>query len=62
MALRQLLRRPLLATTFMRAGHGWERPDVPLSKPYVHRRRHKIEDLSFQWFDGVQPEYYLSDN
>ena len=39
MALRQLLRRPLLATTFMRAGHGWERPDVPLSKPYVHRRR-----------------------
>jgi len=34
-------RSPLLLKT-IRGGHGWERPDVPLSKLYVHKRRVSI--------------------
>jgi len=25
-------------------------------------QQHKLEDMSFVWMDGVQPEYYISDN
>ncbi len=25
-------------------------------------QQYKLEDMSFVWMDGVQPEYYISDN
>jgi hypothetical protein len=41
------VRTPFVVRSFMRGGHGWERPDVPLSEPYVNRRHvHSRNSLS----------------
>ena len=38
MALRNLVRRPFVLKNTVRGGHGWDRPDVPLTQSYIHKR------------------------
>ncbi|EAR97199.1 hypothetical protein TTHERM_00481330 (macronuclear) [Tetrahymena thermophila SB210] len=48
----------------VRGGHGWDRPDVPLSfNPlYVHKRELSIFDTNMWMYDQVYPEYVISYN
>jgi hypothetical protein len=36
---RVIMRRNVTKCMAIRGGHGWDRPDVPLTVPYTHKRR-----------------------
>jgi len=41
-------------------GHGWSRPDVPLTELYIHRRENSIFDCNLWWYDHTAPEYAIT--
>ncbi|EGR31219.1 hypothetical protein IMG5_115520 [Ichthyophthirius multifiliis] len=66
MALRRILNNhfklALNKQQQLRGGHGWDRPDVPLSlNPiYVHKREISIFDNNMWAYDQVYPEYMIT--
>lgn len=75
--IRKLIRSDLLhlKKQTLRGGHGWDRPDVPLSLnyPYKHKRevfylflfkqiKISIYETNLWFYDQSQPEYFINNN
>ena len=47
------MRRNVTKCLAIRGGHGWDRPDVPLTVPYEHKRI-VLYILYFRWMYSIQ--------
>ncbi|CAD8208826.1 unnamed protein product [Paramecium octaurelia] len=57
-----ILRRSASRSIAIRGGHGWDRPDVPLTIGYQHKRRMDVFDTNLWFYCGVMPEYFINQN
>jgi len=56
--MKKLLRSPKIVS--IRGGHGWAKPDPPITEPYIHKRENSIFDSNIWFYDDTAPEYAFS--